>query len=85
MNKQIVDRWFNRYPKLEIFIAAGTVSLKMARSILLIDRYEMYDIFLELVEAQAVYPSGSNCWRATPELKAYVEERAKQRNSEEEK
>lgn len=75
MNKQTVDKWLNRYPKLEVFICSGTVSLKMAREILLIDRYEMYDIFLELVEAQAVYGSGSNCMRATKELKDYIMQR----------
>ena len=83
MDKRVVDKWFARYPKMEIFIASGTVSLKMARSILLIDRYEMYDIFLELVEAQAVYPSGSNCFRATKELKDYVCERTRVTKEEE--
>ena len=31
MNKDIVLKWFERYPKLETFIGAGTISLKMAR------------------------------------------------------
>lgn len=77
MNKALVERYFQRYPKLEIFICAGTVSLKMAREILGIDRHEMYDAFLDLVEAQAVYGSGSNCFRATKELRDFVAERRK--------
>ena len=72
LDKAAVEKWFNRYPKLEAFICAGTVSLKMSRDLLLIDRYEMYDIYLELVEANAVYPSGSNCFRASAELKQFV-------------
>lgn len=81
MNKELVARYFDAYPKLEVFICAGTVSLKMAREILGIDRHIMYQIFLDLVEAQAVYGSGSNCWRATKELKDFVAERREQQNA----
>lgn len=75
MDKQVVDRWLTRYPKLETFIAAGTISLKMAREIIDVDRYFMYDIYKELVVAGAIIPSGSNGWRATKELKEYLRER----------
>lgn len=75
MDKQVVDRWLTRYPKLEMFIAAGTISLKMAREIIDVDRYFMYDIYKELVVAGAIIPSGSNGWRATKELKEYLRER----------
>lgn len=77
MDTNIVDKWFDKYPKLETFIAAGTISLKMAREILGIDRYFMYDIYKELVIAGAVTPSGNNAWRATKELKIYLKERNK--------
>lgn len=75
MNKEIVDKWLTLYPKLENFIDAGTISLKMAREILDVDRYFMYDMFKELIEAGAVKASGTNAWRATPELKEYLKER----------
>lgn len=75
MNKKVVDKWFERYPKLETFIGAGTISLKMARKILDVDRYFMFDIFCELVEAGAVYKSGSNNFRATKDLQQYLDER----------
>lgn len=75
MDKQVVDKWFTRYPKLETFICAGTISLKMAREILEVDRWFMNDMFRELVLAGAVRGSSSNTWRATPELKDYVAER----------
>ena len=41
LNKEIVLKWFEKYPKLETFIGAGTISLKMAREILDVDRYFM--------------------------------------------
>ena len=75
MNKKVVDKWFERYPKLETFIGAGTISLKMARKILDVDRYFMFDLFCELVEAGAIYKSGSNNFRATKDLQQYLDER----------
>lgn len=75
LNQEVVNKWFNRYPKLENFICAGTVSLKTARDILMVDRYEMYDIYLELLEAQALYAAGGSCFRASPQLRAYVAKR----------
>ncbi len=75
MNEVKVIQLFEKYPKLEVFVAAGTISLKAARTILDIDRWLMYDIFVELIEAQAVFPQGSTTWRATPELKKFLEVR----------
>ena len=75
LDTKVVDKYFEKFPKLEVFIGVGTVSLKMARKILDVDRYYMFDVFCELVEAGAVYKSGSNNWRATKELQKYLEER----------
>ena len=75
LDEQVVLKWFERYPKLEIFIDAGTISLKMAREILDVDRYFMYDMFKELVVAGAVTSSGNNSWRATPALKEFLKKR----------
>ena len=41
----VVLKWFDKYPKLETFIGAGTISLKMAREIIGVDRWYMYDIY----------------------------------------
>lgn len=83
-NTEVVLKWFNKYPALETFIGAGTISLKMSREILDVDRYFMYDIFCELVQAGAVTPSGSNCFRATKSLRDFLRERrAKARSSSE--
>ena len=51
MNKAVAEKWLTRYPKLENFIAAGTISLKAAREILDVDRYFMYDVYKEMLEA----------------------------------
>ena len=75
MDKAVLLKWFEKYPKLENFIDAGTISLKMAREILDVDRYFMYDIYKELIMAGAITASGNNSWRATQELKEFLKER----------
>ena len=75
LDVKVVLKWFEKYPKLETFIGAGTISLKLSREILGVDRYFMYDIFCELVQAGAVTPSGSNGFRATKALQALLRER----------
>ena len=78
MDIVVVEKWLNRYPKLENFMDAGTISLKMAREILDVDRYFMYDMFKEFITAGAVTASGTNSWRATEELKDYLKQRREQ-------
>lgn len=75
LDKGVVLKWFEKYPKLETFVGAGTISLKMAREILDVDRYFMYDMFCELVQAGAVTPSGSNGFRATKYMQEFLRER----------
>ena len=75
LNIELVERMFTKYPKLRTIICAGTVSLKATREILCIDRYECYQLYLDLLEAGAIYGSGSNCYRATPKLKEYMTNR----------
>lgn len=72
-----VDLWFSRYPDLERIICAGTLSLKDVREIIGVDRYEMKDIYRDLLVAGAVYGSGSGQFRASKELREYVAERRK--------
>ncbi len=82
MDKAVAEKWLTRYPKLENFIAAGTISLKAAREILEVDRYFMYDIYKELLAGGVVTASGTNAWRATAELKEYLKERKKNADAE---
>jgi len=75
MDRQLVEKYLDKYPKFEHFIGAGTISLRMSREILDIDRYLMYDIFKELVVAGAVTAVGGSAWRATKELKLLLTDR----------
>ena len=75
MDEKVVLGWFQKYPKLETFIGAGNISLKMARTILEVDRYFMYDMYLDLVTAGAIRPSGANAFRASTELQAFLAQR----------
>ena len=84
MDRAVVDKWLQQYPKLLNFMDAGTISLKMAREILDVDRWFMYDMFKEFVVAGVVKACGNNSWRATPELRQYLKqkrEEAKQNDS----
>ena len=78
LDKAVVTKWFERYPKLETIIGAGTISLKMAREILGVDRWFMYDLYCELIQAGAVTASGSNGFRATQQLQEFLKERRTQ-------
>lgn len=79
---QVVEKWLTKYPKLENFMDAGTISLKMAREILEVDRWYMYDMFKEFVQAGAVTASGTNSWRATKALKEYLKQRREPRRND---
>lgn len=79
MNENVVTKILDTYPKLETLCCAGTVSRKATREIIGIDRYEMNAIYYDLLEAEAVYGSGSNCFRATPALREFVATRRENR------
>lgn len=74
LDVEAVERCFAKYPKLQTFICAGTISLKATRDILNIDRYECYkEVYLPMMEAGAIYGSSSNMYRASPELREYMQ------------
>lgn len=75
MDKETVIKWFEKYPKLENFIGSGTISLKLARDILDVDRLFMQDMYTELLLAGAVKANGNSCFRATKELQEFLKER----------
>lgn len=81
MDRARVEKLFQKYPKLVVFITAGTITLKAARTILDVDRWLMYDIFTELLEAGAVVGTGATSWRASKDLVAYMEVRNDVRGS----
>jgi len=75
MDEVKLEKLFKKYPQLEGFITAGTISLKAARTILDIDRWLMYDIFVELIAIKAVKGAGPVSWRATDDLREYMRKR----------
>ena len=78
MDREALLKLFARYPKLEMFIGAGTIGLKTAREILDIDRWLMQDIFKELICCGAVKACGNTSWRATEECQQFLAERRQQ-------
>lgn len=65
MDAELIQLRMKQYPKLGNFITAGTISLKAARTILGISKDEMYDLYLELLQAGAIVGVGYNCFRAS--------------------
>lgn len=80
-NQEVVLKWFRRYPQFETFVGAGVISLKLAREILDVDRYFMYDIYCELIQAGAIVPAGTNGFRATKSMQEFLRERRAQARS----
>lgn len=76
MNKEIIDDLLFKFPVLEIALQAGTISIKMVREMLDVDRYYMQDLYKKLVMARAVIGVSSSTFKGTPELLAYLKERA---------
>lgn len=79
LNAETVDRLVDKYPKLEISLLAGVVSMKMIRELIDVDRWLMQDIYKELVMAGAVEGVSSSCFRATKECRAHLQERIVER------
>lgn len=75
---KIVDK----YPKLEVALLAGVVSMKMIRELIDVDRWLMQDIYKQLVMAGAVEGTSSSCFRATKECRVYLQERIVKRGIE---
>lgn len=79
LDKKIVDKWVDKFPKLEIALLAGVVGMKMIRELIGVDKWYMQDIYKELVLAGAVEGASSSYFRATKECKLYLQERLMKR------
>lgn len=75
MDKETVSYVVDKYPKLLNFADSGTVSLKAARTILGIDKWLMYEIFVDLLGAGAVNQAGAASWRATADFRSWLTKR----------
>ncbi len=80
MDTKAFEELIQKYPKLEMFIGAGTIGLKTARDILNVDRWRMQEIFQALICCGAVNACGNTSWRATEDCQAYLNIKRKKCN-----
>lgn len=83
LDSAVVEKIVDKYPKLEVALLGGVVSMKMIRELIDIDRWLMQDIYKELIMAQAVEGVSSSCFKATKECRAYLQEHIIKREMEE--
>lgn len=74
LNTDALKKCVDKYPRLSLVLRSGVVSMKMARKLLDIDRWMMEDLYLELLEAEAVKGVSSSNFRATPSAIEFLEE-----------
>lgn len=75
LNVEVVEGYLKKFPELDVVLRAGIVSMKMTRELLGLTRVEMQDMYKRLVLAGAVVGSSSSCFRASKELREYLDQR----------
>ena len=74
-DKEKVIRILDNYPQLEVVLSGGMVSKKLCRELLDIDRWQMDDIYKELIMAGAVKGVSSSTFRAKEDTLLLIRER----------
>lgn len=74
-DKEKVNRILDNYPQLEVVLSGGMVSKKLCRELLDIDRWQMDDIYKELIMAGAVKGVSSSTFRAKEDTLILIRER----------
>ena len=74
-DKEKVNRILDNYPQLEVVLSGGMVSKKLCRELLDIDRWQMDDIYKELIMAGAVKRVSSSTFRAKEDTLLLIRER----------
>lgn len=74
-DKEKVNRILDNYPQLEVVLSGGMVSKKLCRELLDIDRWQMDDIYKELILAGAVKGVSSSTFRAKEDTLLLIRER----------
>lgn len=64
-NEEKVRELLTKYPKLIIAFKAGLISRRLCRDILEITKWEMDDLYTDLVRAGAIKVLSSSAFRAT--------------------
>lgn len=79
-DKEKVNRILDNYPQLEVVLSGGMVSKKLCRELLDIDRWQMDDIYKELIVAGAVKGVSSSTFRAKEDTLLLIRERRVKRH-----
>ena len=66
-NEEKVRDLLTKYPKLVIAFKAGLISRRLCRDILEITKWEMDDLYIDLIRAGAIKVLSSSAFRATEE------------------
>lgn len=74
-NKEVVEKYLDKYPQLEISLLSGVVSMKMVRELIGVDRWLMQDIYKDLMVAGAVRGTSSTYFKASKDCVSYLQER----------
>ena len=74
-----LDRLLAKYPGLDYILLGGVVSVKLCRTILNIDRWEMQDLQQDLLKAFCIKGLSNSTFRAVPKVEEYLKEAIEQR------
>jgi hypothetical protein len=72
MDKSRLDKCIDAYPMLVPVLRGGSISRKVTREILGIDKYLMDELFIELLTSGAIVTSPSGYFRASLECIEYL-------------
>lgn len=71
-NEEKVREILTKYPNLIIAFKAGLISRRLCREMLEITKWEMDDLYVDLVRAGAIRVLSSSAFRATDETRELI-------------
>lgn len=67
-NEDKVRELLSKYPKLKTALNAGLISRRLCREVIGISKWEMDDLYVDLVKAGAIRVLSSSAFRGTQEM-----------------
>ncbi|OQA51148.1 MAG: hypothetical protein BWY47_00195 [Bacteroidetes bacterium ADurb.Bin302] len=77
LNTKEVDKFIEKYPQLKQLLRSGSLTPKVTRIILDIDRWLMEELYAQMLLAGAIKGYASGSFRATEECLEYLERSVK--------
>lgn len=71
----LLEKLLQKYSRLDTLLLGGVITLKLCRTILALEKWEMEDLYGELLMAQAIKGTSNNSFKATPEVEEFIRER----------